>query len=296
LPDNLEEEETKLPPPDDPAYDFAFRQVYALQAMQLGATDALIGETIDRLEETGAWDDALVVVTSDHGIDATNPGFIRQEAGDNLDELYRIPLFVKAPGQSEGDVRDDPASTVDVLPSIVDLLGIEAEWEFDGHSLFDGSEPRVERKLTTGVDAAFRVAARHAATYPRGEDWADLAAVGEGEDLVGEARGERSVGDASELRWTLDHEELLGDVSVREGPVPYLLRGTVTGTDERPPELVVSINGTIAGTVGGYVRDGGGWRFSGVMGPFFEDGRNELVAYEVERGAGTITLHPLGEG
>jgi hypothetical protein len=32
------------------------------------------------------------------------------------------------------------------------------------------------------------------------------------------------------------------------------------------------------------------------MGPFFEDGRNELVAYEVERGAGTITLHPLGEG
>src|SRR5690606_20111023 len=137
--------------------------------------------TIDHLVSVGAWDDAMEVVTSDHGIDATYPGFIRQEAGDNLDELYRIPLFVKAPGQTEGEVRDDPASTVDVLPSIVDLLGIEVAWDFDGHSLFDGSEPGFERKVTTGVDAAMRVAAGHAAQYPRGEGWADLAAVGEGE-------------------------------------------------------------------------------------------------------------------
>jgi hypothetical protein len=27
--------------------------------------------------------------------------------------------------------------------------------------------------------------------------------------------------------------------------------------------------------------------------PFFEDGRNEVVAYEVERTGGTVTLHPL---
>src|SRR5690606_13160176 len=115
MPDNIKQEATKLPPVGDPAYEFAFRQVYALQAMQIGAVDRLIGETIDHLVSVGAWDDALVVVTSDHGIDATYPGFIRQEAGDNLDELYRIPLFVKAPGQTEGEVRDDPASTVDVL-------------------------------------------------------------------------------------------------------------------------------------------------------------------------------------
>lgn len=296
MPDNFEEEETKLPPPDDPAYDFAFREVYALQAMQMGAVDTLIGDAIDHLVETGAWDDALVVVTSDHGIDATNPGFIREEAGDNLDELYRIPLFIKAPGQKTGEIRDDPASTVDVLPSIIDLLGIEADWEFDGHSLFDGSEPTIDRRVTSGFDAAMAVAARHSAQYPRGEDWADLAAVGEGEDLVGDEVREHTLGRASELGWTLDDEELLADLSVSDGPVPYLLRGTLTGTEGRPPELVVSINGTVAGTVGGYERDGDGWRFNGVMGPFFQDGRNELVAYEVERGAGTITLRPVGDG
>jgi hypothetical protein len=293
MPDNFEDERTKLPAPDDPAYDFAFRQVYALQAMQIGAVDLLIGDMIDRLVETGAWDDALVVVTSDHGIDATSPGFVREEDGVNADELYRIPLFIKAPGQSSGAIRDDPASTLDVLPSIVDLLGIDTTWDFDGHSLFDGSEPHTDRLLTTGFDAAMAVAAGHSAQYPRGEGWPDLAAVGEGEDLVGDVVELSDRGEASELRWSLDAEELLVDLSVEDGPVPYLLRGTVAGTDDRPPELVVSVNGTIAGTVGGYVRTGDGWRFSGVMGPWFTDGRNKVIAYEVERRGATITLHPL---
>ena len=86
---------------------------------------------------------ATVVVTSDHGIDITPPGFTRTESADNLDELFRIPLFIKAPGQTQGELRDDPASTVDVLPSLVDLLDIETDWSFDGHSLFDGSAPKI---------------------------------------------------------------------------------------------------------------------------------------------------------
>ena len=46
----------------DPAHDFLFRLIYPIQAMQLGAVDALVGEMIDRLESTGAWDEAPVVV------------------------------------------------------------------------------------------------------------------------------------------------------------------------------------------------------------------------------------------
>jgi hypothetical protein len=67
-----------------------------------------------------------------------------------------------------------------------------------------------------------------------------------------------------------------------------------TQDGERPPELVVEINGTLAGIVGAYKQSDGGWRFTGFMGPFFRDGANEVVAYEVERSAAGVVLHPLG--
>jgi hypothetical protein len=293
LPDEVASGREQMPPPDDPAHDFWFRQLYQLQAMQLGALDQLIGEMIDDLESSGAWDDALVVVTSDHGIDMTAPKFTRAEDDGNTDELYRIPLFIKAPGQAEGRIEDSPASTLDILPSLMGLLDIEADWELEGHSLYDGSEPVVERHVTTGVEAAMAVAASHEAQFPRGEDWVALAAVGEGEDLVGARVSEQQIGEPSPLRWALDHGDDLDDLSLADDAVPYIMEGVVSGARDRPPELVVAVNGTLAGTVGGYVRVDDHWQFTGYIAPFFRDGRNQVAAYEVERTGGTVTLHPV---
>ncbi len=223
-----------------PGYEFIFREVRALQAMQTGGVDRMVGYMTEHLKNTGAWDDATVVVTSDHGIDLTPPGaFTRNASADNLDELYRIPLFIKAPGQTQGEVRDEPASTVDVLPSLVDLLGIEADWSFEGHSLFDGSEPKIDRLVKSDVRAAFDVAAQQAAAFPRGEGWEDLAAVGEGADLVGRAVADYEVGAPSDLAVSFDRRDLLADLSLA-GEVPYSLRGSLTGSDGTPPELAVA--------------------------------------------------------
>jgi hypothetical protein len=283
----------RMPAVDDPAYGFRFRQLYVMQAMQIGAVDALLGEMIDHLEAVGAWDDALVVVTSDHGIDMSAPGFTRLEDATNTDELFRVPLFVKAPGQTEAVVDDAPASTVDILPSIIDLLDIETDWEMEGHSLFDGSEPSIDRHVQSGVEAPMLLAAAHEAQFVRGDDWVALAAVGEGEDLVGTPVAGHRTGAASGLTWTLDHEAVLDDLSLAHDRVPYVMEGTVSGSVGRPPELVVAVNGTLAGTLGGYLADGDSWSFTGYVAPFFSDGRNEVVAYEVERTGGTVTLHPL---
>jgi hypothetical protein len=118
--------------------------------------------------------------------------------------------------------------------------------------------------------------------------------VGGGENLVGNRVGDYRVAEPSSLRWRPDAAELLHDLSLARDPVPYILEGSVTGTDSRPPELVVAVNGTLAGTLGGYLADGDAWRFTGYVGPVFRDGNNEVVAYEVERaGGGAVTLHPL---
>ena len=84
----------------------------------------------------------------------------------NREEVYRVPLFIKAPGQVEGEIRDDSAQTIDVLPSIVDLLDADVDWEFDGHSLYDGSAAHTEPKVSTDVDAAIAIAERRARGVP----------------------------------------------------------------------------------------------------------------------------------
>ena len=281
--------------PADPAGDeqTIYRDIVALQALQVGALDVEIGRMIDHLEAAGVWDDALVVVTSDHGIDASAPGFGREPDEGNLDELLRVPLFIKAPGQAAGVVSDAPASTVDVLPSIIDLLGIETDWDVEGHSLFDGSEPEVERPVTTGFSAAVDIVAGRAEQFAGGDGWDALAGVGPARGLVGTAVSDHAVGDPSPLGWTPERRDLLDDLSL-DGEVPYLLRATVRG--DAPVELVVALNGRIAGSVASFGAGGdGATPVSGVMAPYFRDGANDVQAYQVTRQGDRVVLHPVRE-
>jgi Sulfatase len=282
--------------PSDPGYEFIFRELRALQALQLGVADQNIGHLVDRLKALGAWEEATVVITSDHGVDITPPGFSRTPTPETIDEVLRIPLFIKAAGQTEGEVRDDPASTVDVLPSLVDLLGIDTRWRFDGHSLFDGSQPRIDQMVASEVEAAFEVAARAAALFPRGESWDDLAAVGEAEDLVGRSVKEFEVGPPTDLSVSFGRRDLLENLSVDSGPVPYSLRGVLRGSETTPPELAVALNGTFAGTIGGYRPDGDSWKFSGLMANYFIDGPNDVVAYQIARTGNRVILHEVSSG
>ncbi len=93
-------------------------------ALQAGAADAMIGRLVDRLRATKLWQGTFLVVTADHGINFEPGMTARQPASDGtLDELYRVPLIVHAPGQATGAVSDAPASTEDILPTLLGVLG-----------------------------------------------------------------------------------------------------------------------------------------------------------------------------
>jgi hypothetical protein len=264
--------------------------------MQVGAVDVLIGELVAHLRSLPTWEHTLLVVTSDHGNSFSLPDPGRYGDG-NRDEVFRVPLFIKAPGQVEGEVRDDTAQTIDVLPSIVDLLDIDVAWEFDGHSLYDGSTAHTAPVISADVDAAIAVVQRRAEDFAYGEDWTGLAAVGENGDLVGRRVDDLTVGEPSRFRASLNDEELFADVPAAGGLMPYVLVGTATArgdTKEEPPELLVAINGTLAGVVGGYQPKHGGWAFIGYVADFYRDGANEVALYEVTHDGTSVTLRPVG--
>ena len=96
---------------------------------------------------------------------------------------------------------------------------------------------------------------------PAGDDWTSVAAIGENGDLVGTAVADHVVGAPSELSWSFGGREALADPAGADGAVPVLLRGTVHGEEPPDGDLVVALDGVIAGTVGGYVETDDGWRF-----------------------------------
>ncbi len=129
--------------------------------MQLQWADRVVGEMIDRLQELDRWDDALVVLTADHGFSFEPATSARVATDGNQRSLAWAPLIVKLPDQTEPQVLDDAVMGLDVLPTILDVVDIEAPWELEGVSLVDGPPPTDrQRPFVIVVDSDFETMLR----------------------------------------------------------------------------------------------------------------------------------------
>ena len=81
-------------------------QAHQRHLLQVGYTDLALGRILDRLEETGLYDESLVVVVADHGVSFRPRGERRRVEEGNMEEIAFVPLFVKAPGQTRGETVD----------------------------------------------------------------------------------------------------------------------------------------------------------------------------------------------
>lgn len=111
------------------------RQVRATYWGMVSEVDAQIGRIRAILEAAGQWDDTILVVTSDHA----------EQLGDHhlwgklgfYDQSYAIPLIVRDPRAtaSRGRVVDVFTEAVDVMPTLLDLVGAPVPGHLDGRSL-----------------------------------------------------------------------------------------------------------------------------------------------------------------
>ena len=93
--------------------------------LQLGFVDRLLGRLLRQLKRMAIYDDTMVVVTADHGFAAQVGVDTRRSVNDaNVEEPTPVPLLVKAPGQRRSRVNDAYAQTLDVTPTIADVLNV----------------------------------------------------------------------------------------------------------------------------------------------------------------------------
>ena len=119
--------------------------------------DRLVGRMIEQLKDAGLYDEAVIVVVSDHGISFETgvPGRSVESAAGREAVAY-APLIVKAPGQTDGVVDDSNVMAIDLVPTIADLAGIDLGYQVDGvvHGSAEQRE-RGEQKFVLSVDDVF---------------------------------------------------------------------------------------------------------------------------------------------
>jgi arylsulfatase A-like enzyme len=117
--------------------------------------DAQVGRLYDALAERDLLHDTIIVVTADHGENFFDHDLVTH--GRTLyEEEARVPLIVHYPAWVEPRRVDTAVSSLDVLPTIVDLAGLEPHPALQGESVAWAGLPGGER---------------HAAVYMNIQGW-----------------------------------------------------------------------------------------------------------------------------
>lgn len=133
-------------PPGGPDFGNSKSQIYDAE---LAYTDREVKRLVKGLGTILPPGNTLLIIVGDHGVafDAAHP---RKHYGHDLhSSVLHVPLLVHAPFLVPRKV-DAPVGVIDILPTLVNLLGIEGEYRFEGTSLVPvllGRESGRERVL-----------------------------------------------------------------------------------------------------------------------------------------------------
>ena len=122
--------------------DDDWRRITAAYCATVTFLDSESGRLMTALKETGAYENTIIIVTSDHGDMLGGHGLATKGVGTPYEEVYNIPLIIRAPGLRGGEEDDHKVSLLDVAPTILDLCGAETLGRCQGRSLrpvLDGS-------------------------------------------------------------------------------------------------------------------------------------------------------------
>jgi len=139
----------------------------ALYDAEIKFCDARVGELLDRLRADGLYDDALIAVLADHGenLEGSDTGHdaFPFTHHDLYESVTQVPLIVKLPGQSEGWRVSAMTQSIDLLPTILEQLGVPEEPRVDGKSLMpllDGETDELHERVYSEGSSGSNVSVR----------------------------------------------------------------------------------------------------------------------------------------
>ena len=139
---------------------------------EIAYVDSAVGRLLEALRASGRYDNSAISVISDHGESLGEHG--EDEHGFFLyDAVLRIPWILKLPFAKSPVVIREQTRAVDLVPTVLDVIGVRAPADLDGESLL----PVIRAKARATVPASYAET-----FYPRLHfGWSELRAVRDGE-------------------------------------------------------------------------------------------------------------------
>lgn len=262
--------------------------------LQTGFADAELAELWRHLKDEGLYDKSLIVVAADHGVAFPQRRERRRLGRRTVAEIAPVPLFIKAPGQKRGRTDDAWVSTIDILPTVFDVLGLDPKVQMDGRSAFSDevqnrtelrmlirnsfdelkiSAPEFERERQRIIDRNIRL-------FGTGRD-DRIYRIGPNPELIGEQADSAGL---EKLDVELPYASEYRRVDPGSGFVPAHVVARVRGGGEGGREIAVAVNGRIAAVGETFtLATGQEGELVSVMVPpeSFEQGSNEVEIFEV---------------
>jgi arylsulfatase A-like enzyme len=116
-----------------PRRPHAIRRHIADYYGMISHADAQIGRVIQKLKESGEFENTLIVFSGDNGLAVGQHGLMGKQ---NLYEhSIRVPLIFRGSGIPAGERRDALCYLLDIFPTLCDYLGISVPGSVDGKTL-----------------------------------------------------------------------------------------------------------------------------------------------------------------
>ena len=131
------------------------KAVVALYDGQIRQLDDYMGQLTEKMKKWGILDNTLIIVTSDHGEELFEHGFIGH-ASTSLnaklyDEIIHIPLIIRWPKKIKHKIVDELVQQIDIMPTILDMLGLLPSEGLQGYSLL----PSIQGKPANNLRPVF---------------------------------------------------------------------------------------------------------------------------------------------
>jgi uncharacterized sulfatase len=127
--------------------------LHALYRQCISIIDRRINRVVDLMKATGRWENTLTFITADHGQSFGEHGHFFHSSGI-MEPVLRVPLWVRYPyGEGGGRISKTWASLVDVLPTILETVGIGGGNNLSGYtlrSLENGPRPKPALTYSNG--------------------------------------------------------------------------------------------------------------------------------------------------
>ncbi len=262
--------------------------------LQTGFADAELAELWRHLKDEGLYDKSLIVVAADHGVAFPQRRERRRLGRRTAAEIAPVPLFIKAPGQKRGRTNDAWVSTIDILPTVFDVLGLDPKVKMDGRSAFsDEVKNRTELRMLIrnsfdelDIPAAEfererqKIIDRNITLFGTGRD-DRIYRIGPNPELIGQQADSAGL---EKLDVELPYASEYRRVDPGSNFVPAHVVARVRGGGEGGREIAVAVNGRIAAVGETFtLATGQEGELVSVMVPpeSFEQGRNEVEIFAV---------------